>query len=389
LVIIGLGVRRVPLLYAVLAGSGLLAATSGRPILENLGLAAAALADPTTLELAVIVALVTLLARMIKDFGILEPFVTSLAMVLGSTRLALAAVPAIIGAMPVQGGAIMSAPFVNSLGEGLSPEKRSAVNLVFRHAWYLVFPYIPPLLLASRLAEIPIHRLIPYMLPVTVVILGVAYFTLLRREGPAAPGTCEDRVKEARRLLGLSSPILASILLFLVFGIPLPLTLLLGIAIAWCIGKRPVNTGLAWMVKAPDYRMALTMMAIMVYRYLVASAEALNVAFDALMEAGVPYMGLSVAVPLIVGFSTGDMTAAVGITFPLLLPLMPSMGGTLAYVALLYVLSFTFYFISPVHMCQVFSNRFFGANHWAVFSRYWPALFSGLGAAFVVFFLTG
>ncbi|MEW6081932.1 MAG: DUF401 family protein [Bacillota bacterium] len=387
--IIGLGARRVPLLFAVLAGSSLLAATSGRPFLANLEVAAVALTDPTTLELALIVALVTLLARMIKDFGILEPFVASLATVLGSTRLALTVVPAIIGAMPVQGGAIISAPFVGSLGSSLSPERRSAVNLVFRHAWYLVFPYIPPLLLASRLAGVPIQHLIIYTLPVTAAILGVAYLTLLGRDGLPVPEFCHDRVKEIKRLLRLSSPILVSILLFLVLGIPLPLTLLLGLAIAWHIGQKPPGTGIEWLMRAPDYRMALTMMAIMIYRHLLAATATLSVAFSALMEAGVPYMALSVVVPLVVGFSTGDMTAAVGISVAILVPLMPATSGALPYVALLYVLSFSFYFVSPVHMCQVFSNKFFGANHWAVFSQYWPALASGLGIAFIIFFLVG
>ncbi|MBZ2174998.1 DUF401 family protein [Schnuerera sp. xch1] len=44
-------------------------------------------------------------------------------------------IPAMIGVLIISGGALLSAPFIYNLGEEmeLSPPRRAAINLVFRH----------------------------------------------------------------------------------------------------------------------------------------------------------------------------------------------------------------------------------------------------------------
>ena len=66
-------------------------------------------------------------------------------------RINLIIFPALIGLLPMPGGAIFSAPMVKDLGRksGFSGDKLSFVNYWFRHIWEYCWPLYPGVLLAT------------------------------------------------------------------------------------------------------------------------------------------------------------------------------------------------------------------------------------------------
>ncbi|MEM3726630.1 MAG: DUF401 family protein, partial [Candidatus Bathyarchaeia archaeon] len=99
--------------------------------------------DTTVSLLTIAVVLATFaimfLSLLYKETGYIERLSTSLSKILKSPKIVLSLLPAIIGFLPVAGGALMSAPIVDTEGEKLklNPEKKSYVNIWFRHT---IFP---------------------------------------------------------------------------------------------------------------------------------------------------------------------------------------------------------------------------------------------------------
>ncbi len=77
----------------------------------------------------------------------MDEMIESLELMLKSAKITIMVAPALIGTLLVTGGALMSCPVVNNLGDRLdiSNDRRASVNLIFRHAMYFIFPFGPTL----------------------------------------------------------------------------------------------------------------------------------------------------------------------------------------------------------------------------------------------------
>ena len=88
-------------------------------------------------------------------------------------------IPAMIGILIIPGGALLSAPFVNNIGEEMKirPSRRAAINLVFRHLAMFLLPYSTSLLVVSAtLPELNIFKLILFNLFFVIAIIILGYF---------------------------------------------------------------------------------------------------------------------------------------------------------------------------------------------------------------------
>ncbi|MCD5408365.1 DUF401 family protein [Candidatus Bipolaricaulota bacterium] len=88
--------------------------------------------------------------------------------------------PAIMGMLPMPGGALLSAPLLERAG-GAAPEVRAAINVWFRHALLLVYPISSSLIATTKLAGLDVWQVIPYQLPALAVAAALGYLFLLRR----------------------------------------------------------------------------------------------------------------------------------------------------------------------------------------------------------------
>jgi len=92
-------------------------------------------------EILVAVLMIVFLSELMKRKGRIKTMVDSLRRLLGDPR-GCGAGPAIIGFLPIIGGAMISAPMVEEASDelGLSPEKKTFLNYWFRHLWEYTFP---------------------------------------------------------------------------------------------------------------------------------------------------------------------------------------------------------------------------------------------------------
>ena len=110
----------------------------------------------STIELMLVLILITSLEITLRVSELMPKMIRSLKGLISDSRITMAFLPAFLGLLPSPGGARFSAPMVGEIGDqikSLNQEEKSLINYWFRHIWEYIFPLYPGLILASTLIE--------------------------------------------------------------------------------------------------------------------------------------------------------------------------------------------------------------------------------------------
>lgn len=413
-----LSIRGVRLHIVMFTATAIMALTSGLPAAEILSVIWRSFSDRATVELAAAVLSIGLFSTVMHETGFLDRAVSGLTAFLGNVKAAIMAVPALVGTMPVLGGAALSAPLVDKLGRPLDlpPDQKAAINLVFRHGMFFVFPFSTSLILASKLTGFSVPRLIAKMWPMSLALWGVGYFALLyrvqvkdrlspgfsqRSEAEVAAASAEDpehgsaeamgqtRLSGLKEFLVYGGPLLLALAFGIAFKLPLWLALSGGIciAVALAIRKgRPLPSGAA-LLKGANLTQVVAMFWIMAFRSFVEMTPVFRTVVDKATAAGVPPALLAILIPLAFGYANASQQATISVLIPVLVPTSGSDALRLGFTSLIYGSSFAAYFFSPLHMCQVLTCQYYGVNIQAIYKRNWPVL-AGFMVVLGLFYLS-
>ncbi|MGC9122409.1 MAG: DUF401 family protein, partial [Thermogladius sp.] len=108
------------------------------------------------------------LAELYRGSAISKQVVESLESV--SPRLAGVSIPAVIGLLPMPGGAYVSATLVNDVYEraDLNPEEKTFLNFWFRHIWTTVWPLYQGVIIASYITGMDVREISLNNIPITL-----------------------------------------------------------------------------------------------------------------------------------------------------------------------------------------------------------------------------
>jgi len=87
------------------------------------------------------------------------------------TRLSMAVLPAIIGFLPMPGGALFSAPLVDDCdsAQSVSAHRKTAINYWFRHVWEFWWPIYPGVFLAMDIPGLSVSVIIMLLGPLSII----------------------------------------------------------------------------------------------------------------------------------------------------------------------------------------------------------------------------
>lgn len=155
------------LVYILFLGGLVVCLATGNDIFQTAGIFARGVFEPSTLQLMGVITLIEMLTLFLQLTGSLQRILNALRKVFADSRVQIALVPTILGLFPVPGGAMLSAPMVGVYGDeiGIKANRKSAINLFFRHIWDQVFPFKPHLILGAAVLNIPLFTLIGWTLP--------------------------------------------------------------------------------------------------------------------------------------------------------------------------------------------------------------------------------
>jgi integral membrane protein (TIGR00529 family) len=397
--------RKTALGHAFVLGALSLGLLFGLPLGAILSSAWAAAVLPKTLSLTVIVSLILVLSHSLEKSGQMGRLLDAYQGLVRWPQLNLVVFPALIGLLPMPGGAIFSAPMVKTIGKSqhLEGATLSYINYWYRHIWEYWWPLYPGILLTTALAEVDLWHLVYFTLPLTVWAVAVGYWPLRgvalrrekRRDVPIGPF-----LKELTPVLivivgGLGLGELLNALLppegrTLAKEAGLIVALLAGIGWVWQVNRLPAAQRGAIVIQPALLKMIYMVTAILVFKGILEDSGAVKQLSQEILHWQIPLMAVVAILPFIVGVVGGITIAFVGTTFPILINLIHTLGQShlmLPYLALGLVCGFTGVLLSPLHLCLLLSNAYFETTLLPVYRRMRIPLIALMGGGCLYFIL--
>lgn len=382
-VLILAGIRyKLGLALAILLGGVFLGLTFDLSPGEWLRVSGRALVQEKFLLLVAIVGAILILSDGLERSGQSARLMTALSGYLVGPRLRLIFFPALIGLLPMPGGAVFSAPMVKavSAGMGLADDDLAIINHWFRHVWEMAWPLYPGIILTVALADIPIGTFVVRSWPGVIAMFVIGWFFFLRT-GVLNPTALPAEFIPATRNGWLALREGLPLVIAIVGAIGME-TVLARFAPEWAfewgvigalvaaIGANMIQNRLGFRFLAEVLRkkgfwsMLLVLAAIFIFKDVMGAAG-IVAAMAAGAGGGAALVAAAVFLPFLVGAVSGISVAFVGATFPLLIGLLPSLGmadRTVPFLVLGLFSGFTGVMISPIHICFVLTCNYFATE---------------------------
>jgi len=125
--------KKINIGAALTLGASILLLLNGSSISSIITLIASSITNSITINLALAISLITILGYLMEYYKIISRMISALRNVLRSTKVTILLAPALMGMLQISGGALMSCPIVNNLGDELKLDnvKKAAIILLF------------------------------------------------------------------------------------------------------------------------------------------------------------------------------------------------------------------------------------------------------------------
>jgi integral membrane protein (TIGR00529 family) len=355
-------------------------------------------------RLAISVVLATfgimLLSQLYKETGFINRLSESLSRIIKNPKAVLSVLPAVIGFLPVAGGALMSAPLVDSEAEKLKlkPEKKAYVNLWFRHTIFPVYPVSQVLIITAALTAVTVPAIIARQIPVVLVMIIVGYVIGFWKV--SNPKNTEDSKTKgktdssSRTFLIAFSPILATIIVALSVelvsfdlsqqGFDVLIATIVGIFVLAAISKLNLQTFVRPFKSSTIYGITLAAYGAFLLRNVMKAAGISAVFKTFVANGSLDVLLLLTVIPGVLGFFTGSPTGGISISVPILSEILSFSPKT---AALLYMSVYMGYVIAPTHLCFSFTADYFECSLGKVYRYVIPSFLLTFAAALLVYFL--
>jgi len=343
--------------------------------------------------LVTLIMMVNVFATAMKETGVSQRLVPALHGLFRSRRLALAAIPMMMGMLPTPGGIMLSASMVRDLGDhiGVKRGRLAAINFLFRHQWEPVWPLYPAVPLVQGIFGVSAFALISHNIAITVAgLLGGVIFLLLsgipKRDKNSRPeGRLADNIRNFAHAFW---PIVLVAALYAGFNLPPAVGLLLAVIVFLAIHKVSPNRWAPIFKSGVAFDFSLLIFGALLFKLDLEAGGAVEAVVEFFSEINMPKYLVIFFLPLIVSYLTGVTTATVAITFPFLVPFIGTgpeakMGlETLAFAGLV-----CGFLITPVHLCLALSASYFKTPLTGIMLKLLgPTLFIALAGALMAAF---
>lgn len=338
-----------------------------------------------TISLILVVCFIMVMSKLMEDTGHMRRLVKSFTKLSKDARTVGAVMAALIGLLPMPGGALFSAPMVDaSLSDSSATnEQKTAVNYWFRHIWEYWWPLYPGAILAVALLEVETWQYMIIAAPLTLVsIIAGLIFILNPMEKNESDVQGEVTWSAVKQFLFEMMPILIVIIVIifvtLIFGVlnilgiksnvPTLFTILPGlfISIIWVCRINRVSSGQirSAVLNRSILPILLLIISIMIFKGAMEDSNAVELIRNELMTYGIPVILLILILPFLSGFIMGIAVGFVGASFPLIIPLFqtPDLWTYLSYAVLAYTFGYMGMMLSPVHICLLVTKDYFKAE---------------------------
>ncbi len=347
----------------------------------------------TTSNLETVAAVFTIgtMGGLCGKYGILQKVVDNLGAVIPSRKALAMLIPAMIGMIPMPGGAVMSVPFIDQLGTQmkLTNSRKAAINLVFRHAPMLLMPYSTSMLMIPALfPEFTVYTIMPLTAIFVVGMMSIGYLCFLFKLPVEKIEGDKPTFKTVVDLLLYSSPLYICIILNVGFGIPIYLGVLLSLVVIFFLagtgqpatvtagggeakplpGKKDYPKML---IKSLNWNVLLTVLGVFTLQSSIRGLDGLMQIFQTASDSS----PLTAIIILACGgffFAaiTGMNLTSLGIVLPIVASMTLTFNQQLVFIYIVFITGYVGYYFSPLHLCQVFTLNYLKTTTAEVYREY-------------------
>ena len=349
--------------------------------------------DFQTIELAILLTLIFILAKAMQKTGAINKMIKSLRTIFfkGGT---LGVIPAIYGLMPVPGGALFSAPLIEEEGKKfkLKQNQKNFLNVWWRHIWFPIFPVSSAMLLiiGKNFSNIGIYELIVANIPAFIasILIGLVYLRTFIRDSPKVKTKPRKDYTGLKFLMPPITPILVYIALFVglfllgfeninnyqriifIVGVILSFFVLYYLLEIDC--KKYFNI----LKESISLNLVLAILGIMIFREMVEVSKTSEIITDVIGDLFPPIL-IIIIIPMLLGLLTGYNLGAVALSYFLVQPFFPLTGlNIVGLTSIIFISSLAGYLISPIHLCNVVSSDYLKTDTTRMYKMYIPAALS-------------
>jgi integral membrane protein (TIGR00529 family) len=343
--------------------------------------------SPLTISLVVASFGIMLLSLLYKETKLIDALSESLSKLVNNSKLIVSLLPAVIGLLPVAGGALMSAPLVETETEklGLEEDKKTYVNLWFRHTIFPIYPVSQLLILTALIAGVTLTSIIPRQLPVVIAMIAIGYFIGLRRTSKTKETDAKlNRNSELKRFAVAFSPILATIFSFIAFGIDISIATLVGVAVLLFITKPSYSAILKSFKNQTMWGITLAAYGAFLLRNVLEASEISGVFRSFLVSGSVDVLVLLTLMPALLSIFTGSAVGGIALTLSILTGIVDFNPTN---VSLIYISGYLGYVGAPTHLCLVFTADYFKCPLRKLYKYLIPSLIISFAIGILVYLL--
>ncbi|MDH5451041.1 MAG: DUF401 family protein [Candidatus Bathyarchaeota archaeon] len=343
---------------------------------------------------------IMLLSQLYKETRVINNLSESLSRIINNPKIVSSVLPAVIGFLPVAGGALMSAPLVDSEADklGLKPEKKAYVNLWFRHTIFPVYPISQLLIITAALTETTVPSIIMRHIPVVVIMIIVGYiisfWKVSNADNKDDSNTKNSLNSDLKGFFIAFSPILATIVVAVGLdlagfglakrGFDVLIATFIGLMVLIAISRLNLQVFTKPFKSWGIYGITLAAYGAFLLRNIM-EATGIPEIFKAFATNGsLDIILLLTVVPAVLGFITSSPSGGVTIGISILAGILTFSPKT---AALIYMSAYLGYLIAPTHLCFAFTADYFKCSLGRVYKYLIPSLAISFATAILVYFL--
>ncbi len=327
-----------------------------------------AIIDYTTLQLIGIIVLVYILSSILIRTKSMEGIEKSLQNIVSDYRLIVFFIASFLGLIPMPAGAMFSAPLLKEIGvkNNMSSEEIMFFNYWFRHIWEFVWPLIPGVLLYTSVTGLDIRQVMIFQSPLVFIalIIGLLWMYLSLKRKKNNEINSESPGQQWLLLFKSIWSILFIIFLVLFIKINLLIALTVTTIMLLIIYREILLPKLKEIIFYDiSFKVVFLVVGIMFFKQVLEntnSMEQISLLFSAL---GINIWVILFFIPFLLGFLTGSTAGFVGISFPIIMPLLIQSGTlNMPMVIIAYVAGFSGMMMSPMHLCFTVTVEYLKAD---------------------------
>jgi hypothetical protein len=353
-------------LWVALAFSALVLGLISIPLGDLSVIVTETISDPSIILLAISVGLIAVIGGALEMTGLIDDLMSNTSL---KRRPAMLVIPAMLGMLPIPGGALLSAPVVQRGSGGSDPSVKAGLNVWSRHIAVLFYP-LGSLLATTKMAGLDLYEILLYMVPGLILTIVLTWIFLVRKveDGRISNGKRSRKKAVIPILLILSAPAVHASMMNLFPNVMEEVFLLIGVSLSLVLIMIVKRKGPSYLIpvsrRMKAWNFALIIMGMFIFLEIFNASNAP----EAISTLPLSRPLLVVFAGGLLGVVTGRVNVPISIMLPILstaaYPDIDSMTFTILFFSI-----FIGFLISPVHPCVSVSLEYFKTDYISVLKR--------------------